>query len=276
MSAIAVDWGFTASLDAARPAPVGTQGQVVYCAAYQPCAPISLEMPFGLPSQRFSDPCCKGIDRLMIDLGSLLAPITPFLTLADCLAKLIDIVLTIPDCLGPPPNPFEILGLIDKIFDFIPCVARILGLAPLPINIIAFAKFVRGLMDIVIAILSCIKTLLGVSLSISLDLLSLNLSTDQDLRRMGACLASQSATFGQRIADLLKSLGLLFTLINAFLNVILSAIPPLQVYLRDENLMPLSLNMDLSVPPVSTAPLDAVITVLSAIRAVANVIAGGS
>lgn len=276
MSAIAKDWGFSATLDTARPAPIGTQNQVVYCAAYQPCAPIMLELPFGLPQQQFTDPCCKGIDTMMVDLGSLLAPITPFLMLADCLAKLIDIVLTIPDCLGPPPNPFEILGLIDKIVEFIPCVARILGLAPLPINIIAFAKFVRSLMDIVISILNCIKRLLNVSLSISLDLLSLNLSTDQDLRRMGACLSAQSATFGQRIADLLKMLSLLFTLINAFLGVILAAIPPLKVYLTDEGLMPLSLNMDVSGPPVSTAPLDAVITVLTAIRSVANVIAGGS
>lgn len=260
------------------PDPARIKASVVYCGSYQPCAPIEIAPPFGLPKYYFVDPCCRGIDTMVLDLGHLLAPMTPFLILTDCLVKLVNIVLAIPDAIGPPPSPFKVMGIVSMISEFVPCVTNLLGLAPLPLptNILAFARFIRGLMDMMIAILQCLKKLLDVYISINVDLAALRVSLDPSLFGMSACIAQQSASVGEGILALMKALDALLALINAFLGIVLAALPPLKAELTNNNLYPLRLNISLAAPPTDTAGIDALITVLTLVRVAANVLAGGT
>lgn len=253
---------------------------IVFCGTYIGCDPIHLDLPFGLPSTDISDPCCKGIDQLMVDLGNLLAPIMPFLQLLDCVVKLTELVTLIPDAIGPPPSISKLASIGSKITAFIPCVNKLLELAPLPLpnNIIAFARFIRGLMQITIAILNCLKRMVTVSLQLSADIVALSLSDDAALREMGICLVEQNNQVGLDILSKINSLMNIFNLINAFLGIVLTAVPPLKSALEsaDPPLYPIVPTLSVTGPPTDFDSINSTIAILSAIEAFANIVAGGT
>lgn len=255
------------------------QFPIIFCAGYPSCEPITIEPPFGLPPKTFRDPCCAGIDALMVDFSDLLAPIYPFLTIVDCLVKLIDIVTAIPESIGPPPDITKLAELGNKVADFLPCVGKITALAPLPVNIVAFARFIRGLMQLLIALLECFRRAFTVYIDLVADVYQLSGSPDDYLRQMGICLGEQANTMRGQLGLLLQSLLNVFTLLNTVLGIMLEAVPPLKDYLEEEGLYPIDPNIDVSVDPNQVADLswiDTIVTVLSAIEVVANIAAGGT
>lgn len=259
---------------------MATQFPIIFCNEYTDCSPIIIEPPFGLPSYTFNNPCCKGLDTLLADLNGLMGPLTPILKVLNCFLTLIEIVTAIPDILTKLPSPDALkkaAQLVDKVAKFVTdCVPYLLSLPPvLPPAIIQFARFIRGIMQMLISILSCLKRAFTVLIQINLDIFQLNASNDDYLKQMGLCLDTQGQTAASGLRNILNALLSPFTLINALIG----AIPPLADLLQQNNLYPIT-----PVIPVLGSPgdiidltwIDDLIGVLSAIETVANIAALGS
>lgn len=246
---------------------------MIYCDEYSRCETIPVALPFGLPTFQFSDPCCRGLDTLAKDLGQLLAPLMPFLNLLDCIVKLVEIVLAVPDAIGPPPDPMEVLKIGGKITKFLPCVVNLAKMAPLPINIIEFAKFILSLVRILLALLRCLKRVLRVRISLQADILSLGNSTDPLLLEMGRCLVEQDLRLGDNVRAQVNALLNIFNIINAFLGIILLAVPPLKSEMESRGIYPIVPDME-ATGGVSFEGIDSTIAVLQTIEVIVSVIAG--
>lgn len=248
---------------------------IIYCDEYTRCETITLSMPFGLPEYKFNDPCCKGLDTLALDLGQTLSPLMPFLNLLDCIVKLVEIVLAVPDAIGPPPSAMEVMKIGGKITKFIPCVLNLAKMAPLPTNALDFAKFVLSLVRILISILRCLKRVFKIQVDIRGDILKLGASDDEFLQRMGQCLIEQNLALGQNVKANIEAILNIFNLVNAFVGIILVAIPPLKSRLEEKGAYPITPSFSVDASPLDLSGIDSTIAILQFIEVIASALAGG-
>lgn len=254
---------------------------IIFCSQYPDCSKIQVELPFGLPPFNFDNPCCEGLNVTLDQLEGLLRPMIPFLKLLECGVKLMSIILAIPEAMGPPPDISKIVELIEAVADFTTkCVPYILSLIPvLPTAIIAFCRMVRGLAQLVLTILRCLKKVVVLNVSIAADVLSLNASIDPLLQEAGLCLKGQNDVLQDGIIGKLKSLMSVFSLINMLLEFLFEFIPPLKDALTELGLYPISDNIDFSsgsLPENIIEIIDTLIVVFTAIESASNICAVGS
>lgn len=250
---------------------MAVRSPLVFCASVPSCLNLPLNLPFGLPILTFQDPCCKGIDLTLDQLNQLLAPLMPFLQLLDCVMKLVNIVMAIPDSLGPPPDVgkiVEIIGMVAQFFGV--CVPLLLSF--IPGNPIPFIKLVRDICNIIISVLQCLKRLLTVFIQIAADVLMLSTTTDPYLHNMGICLAQHNNSLGANIKDKLGGLLNIFVLINTLIGLI----PPLAEVLEEAGYYPLAPIMGGNEPPASVEFLDVPINILIVVSTICNIAVGGS
>lgn len=249
------------------------------CKDYPDCADIEVELPFGLPSFSFKNPCCDGFDVTLDQLAGLLRPLQPFLKLIECAIKLVSIVLAVPDAIGPPPDIGKIVEMAEAIADFITkCLPYILSLVPvLPTAIIAFCRMVRGIAQLILSVLRCLKKVFFINLTIAGDILTLNAAIDPLLQKMGICLQGQNDVLLQGLVNKLNQFLNIFNLINMLFEVLFTFIPPLKSAMEEHGLYPIAPNMAPHVmPPDLGETLDDLIVVFTLIEGVSNICAGGS
>lgn len=245
---------------------------IIFCNSYQSCGPIKINLPFGIGAQTLSDPCCTDLDLTLGQFGNLLAPLLPFLNIIGCVTKLVEIVLAIPDAIGPPPSVSAIGKIVGKITTFMTkCIPMFLSFIPGP-NPIPFCQLIRDLCHLIVAILSCIRRKMVIFINLSVEMLLYSNSPDPDLRALGLCLAGQNDSL---MGDLLAKLGAISNLFD-IINLIIGLIPPLALALQnmDPPLYPLS--PFIPGPMTDTKVLDDLISVFQLIQNVANICAGGS
>jgi len=251
---------------------------VIYCSEYPDCSKVEVELPFGLPSFSFDNPCCEGLNITLDQLEGLLRPLIPFLKLLECAVKLISIVIAVPEAIGPPPDPGKIVEMAEAIADFLTkCLPYILSLIPiLPTAIIAFCKMIRGIARLLLTILRCLKKVFVINISIAGDVLTLDASIDPLLKGLSSCLADQAATLRNSLLDKLGALLNTFTLLNMLFEVLFTFIPPLKQAMEDQGLYPITPDMSKGVmPPSLGTSLDTLITIFTFIEAATNICAGG-
>jgi hypothetical protein len=255
---------------------------LLFCADYPTCLKVEVELPFGLPTFSFDDPCCEGLNITLDQLEGLLRPLIPFLKLLDCATKLISITMAIPDVIGPPPDIGKIVELIEAVADFVgECLPYILSLVPiLPTAIIAFCKMIRGIARLILTILRCVKRVFVLNIAIAGDVLSLNTSIDPLLVNMGICLQGQNSSLNNSLLAKLGSLLNVFNLVNLVLEVLFTFIPPLEEAMTDTDppIYPITANYTVSGSPLPTALLtimDVLIVAFTIVEGATNICAGG-
>ena len=254
---------------------------LVFCSTYADCTKVVVDLPFGLPQFSFDNPCCEGLNITLDQLEGLLRPLYPFLKLLDCAVKLISITMAIPDAIGPPPDVGKIVELVEAVAQFVfSCLPYILSLIPIiPTAIIAFCRMIRGISQLVVSILSCLKKVFFINLAIAGDILSLQTSNDKLLINMGICLKGQNDILNNNLLGKLGALLNVFTLINLVLQVLFTFIPPLKKAMTSTNppIYPITPNYSAGImPPALGGTLDTLIVVFTVIAAASNICAGGS
>lgn len=209
---------------------------LVYCFPVPRCAPTNIPLPFGLPGVTLDNPCCQGIDLSLDQLNNLLAPLYPFLRLIGCAVELIQIVLAIPDAMGPPPSPGKIIQLGQHVSDFVTnCIGYIISLTPAGI-IPEMACMLAGVCQFIYQLLICLQNVITVNVSISADALFCSQSTDPGLQAMGVCLDAQGANLAAALLDKLASLLSIFSVLTLIINILINAVPGLGSALQQAGL----------------------------------------
>lgn len=255
---------------------------IIFCSEYPDCAKVNVELPFGLPPFSFDNPCCEGLNITLDQLEGLLRPLTPFLKLLECALKLISIVTAIPEAIGPPPDIGKIVDIVEAVADFLSkCLPYILSLVPvLPTAIIAFCKMVKGIAQLILSILRCLRKVFTISISISGDILALNLSTDPFLVNMGICLAGQNDLLNNGLLGKLAALLNVFDLVNSLLEVLFTFIPALKEAMTstDPPIYPIVPNYNVTggvIPESILDVVDQLIVIFTVIEGVTAICSGG-
>lgn len=250
---------------------------VIFCSAYPDCSKILVPMPYGLPDFSFDNPCCEGLNITLDQLEGLLRPLTPFLKLVECALKLVSIVMAVPDAIGPPPDIGKLVELVEAAADFVTkCLPLILNLSPAsPFALVAFCKMVRGVAQLVLSILRCLRKVIVLNISITGDAIALSTSVDPLLRDMGICLAGQNTVLSNGIIGKLNSLLNVFTLINTLLEVLFTFAPALKTALTDTEppIYPIRSSYTIAegLPPSIVESIDSLIVVFTVVEGAAGV-----
>lgn len=201
---------------------------VLFCNTYPSLGAsgsLTLKPPFGLPEYNIevAADLQAGVDlttcnSLYISLGNInasLSALMPLIKLAGCVFKLFEIVKAIPDSIGPPPNPTKV---IKKIAAFKDCIDLFMSFALL-LEIPKIALFLSGLLTLVIAILTCVKQMLKITIDNDKEIAALKASADIELNDLGACLEVQNDALKAELNAKLNGLQAVVLLINVFLTI---------------------------------------------------------
>jgi len=255
---------------------------LIFCSEFPDLSSVTVDLPFGLGTYSFDNPCAEGLNVTIGQLEGLLRPIIPFLKLLDCAIKLISIVTAIPEAIGPPPDIGKLIDLTQAVADFLAdCLPYILGLLPiLPTAIVEFCLLLRGIARLMIVILRCLKKGFLINIEFAADSIILEQSKDPALQKMGICLKQQNQALSDGLASKVGSIINVFKLINLLLEVLFNFIPPLKTAMTstDPPLYPLDINITSGV----TAPsdfitiIDDLLVIFTLIEGAANICAAGA
>lgn len=155
---------------------------------------------------------CSGCDLL----ASLFIQINPFimslgipLCALGCLTAVIGMLKAIPDSLGPPPDPTKLVTALALVLQQCKCVLDT-ALPPPAGPICQFLKFVLGLLQAALAVITCISTLLAHLVTLQLRATTLALNLNPDFVRVGQCLTLEVENLLALLLGKFNSLGALF------------------------------------------------------------------
>jgi hypothetical protein len=178
-------------------------------------ASLRLSLPFGLPELTPPNLTCEGLFLQIGSLNATFSALMPLIKLAGCVLKIIELIKTVPEMVGPPPKPqkfFQKLAELDECITLISAFALILELPKL-------LKFLKQLLTNIIAVLNCIKELFQVTLANGEQIEILNASADAQLQEMGACLQVQNDALGLELQNKLDGMKLVLDLVNILLTL---------------------------------------------------------
>ncbi len=188
---------------------------------------LSISLPFGLPQISAPDVSCQGLSIMCSDLGASLTAFFPLIKIVACILKIIDVLEAIPDALGPPPQPQKILSALAELAE---CIEYFLGITGSIIQ--PFCRFIRDLMNILLFLCQCLRSLFTVTLAQDAEIAVLQASADLDLAEFANCLIEQNDKLKLDLEGKLNTMQLLIDLINIFI----SALPPVKAAIGTINL----------------------------------------
>ena len=228
-----------------------------FCIKLFPGAQLCVQFPGGAEvCATFPDGKIPSADELTSalvgQLNSALAPLMPIFRILDVLVAMVDCIKAVEQCLGPPPNPTELVKCFPKLARAMAEVLKLLPMLSIPV-------LIGGILDVLLANLrgfrACILAFLLKQLRIvaagtraaQLGSLQMQVAVDCATDDLNAAIANLNAKAG--------ALAMLVSVVNALLD--LAGLPAL----------PLGVGQLSADASASLAPLDASIQVLQTIRA---------
>lgn len=171
---------------------------------------LSIDLPGGvslraqLPSGTFPNlPDIVG--SLMGQLNSALTPLMPIFRILDVVIALVEFAQSVPDALGPPPDP---MGVIKKLKKLLKAFAKLASLFPpvsIPIMIVGVCKIIVAALT---ALIDQIEHSLTVSASLDLARERATMLALDPLLLEGAAALEASIDCAQANLDLQLSVGM--------------------------------------------------------------------
>jgi hypothetical protein len=191
-------------------------------------------------------------NALLAQVNSALAPLMPIFRVLDVLVAMVDCIKAVEKCLGPPPNPTELVKCFPKLARAMAEVLKLLPMLSLPV-------LIGGILDVLImnlrGVRACMLAFLMKQLRIvaantyaaRLGSIQLQVAVDCATDDLNAAIVNLNARAG--------ALAQLVSVVNALLD--LAGLPEL----------PLGVGALSADANASLAPLDEVIRVLQGVRA---------
>jgi len=198
------------------------QEPILFCGAYAKPIGGKIPIPFGVDFDYNVE--CADFPIVIGNLQANLSALLPLIRIASCILKLIEVVKTLPDMIGPPPDP---TAFIQKLLELADCIVFFTGISGIPP--VEYCKLIYGLLTFTMQIVQCIVSLLQINIYSGATAEALKGDADVQLQEMGACLEVQNNALKLQLTAKLDGVQMLFVLINA----IIGAIPPLLAAVGD-------------------------------------------
>lgn len=201
----------------------------------KPCVPsfdAVLTIPYMGPFKAIGDinlkTDCSGCELVV----NLFAQLNPFmmslgipLCVLNCLGGIVQFAQSIPDALGPPPDPTKIATALANIA--VQCKCVITSILPPPAGLICqFLKMIIGLLSAVLSVVECMNSLLSHLLTLKLRAAIALGDLNIGFQKLGICLNQEADTLLQNvlvkfnlIAVLFSAMEVIFTLVNAAIPI---------------------------------------------------------
>lgn len=168
---------------------------------------------------------CELIGNLLLQLNPLMGALGLPLCILGCLASVVKFAQAVPDSLGPPPDPTQLVQAISDVAVNCQCVVSFA--LPPPVGVICdFLKMVRDILNILEAFVTCITGLLNHLGTLNIKATLLLARPDPRLRNAGVCLTSQVQKLTDALNGKLEPLGTLFGVINPIITLLAAVTPP--------------------------------------------------